>query len=68
MKNFHKAIKRAMLACKNSGFSIDDCFPEVRKSIVSGKGRKSSIVDYRLTRYACYFKALNFTCITKKAS
>ncbi len=51
-ENFHKVIRRAMLACKNSGFSIDDCFPEVRKSIVSGKGRKSSVIDYQLTRYA----------------
>ena len=33
-ENFHKVIKRAMLACKNSGFDIDDCFPEVRKSII----------------------------------
>jgi DNA-damage-inducible protein D len=48
-----------MLACKNSGFSIDDCFPEVRKSIVSGKGRKSSVVDYQLTRYACYLIVQN---------
>jgi DNA-damage-inducible protein D len=53
-ENFHKVVKRAMLACKNSGFSIDDCFPEVRKSITSGKGRKSSVVDYRLNRYACH--------------
>ena len=58
-ENFHKVIKRAMLACKNSGFSIDDCFPEVRKSIISGKGRKSSVVDYRLTRYACYLIVQN---------
>jgi DNA-damage-inducible protein D len=52
-------IKRAMLACKNSGFSIDDCFPEVRKSIISGKGRKSSVIDYRLARYACYLIVQN---------
>ncbi|MDR1806127.1 MAG: DNA damage-inducible protein D [Clostridium sp.] len=58
-ENFHKVIKRAMLACKNSGYSINDCFPEVRKSIVSGKGRKSNIVDYKLTRYACYLIVQN---------
>lgn len=58
-ENFHKVVKRAMLACKNSGFSIDDCFPEVRKSIISGKGRKSSVVDYRLNRYACYLIVQN---------
>jgi DNA-damage-inducible protein D len=48
-----------MLACKNSGFAVDDCFPEVRKSIISGKGRKSSVVDYCLTRYACYLIVQN---------
>ncbi|MDR1247305.1 MAG: DNA damage-inducible protein D [Clostridiales Family XIII bacterium] len=58
-ENFHKVVKRAMLACKNSGFNIDDCFPEVGKSITSGKGRKSSIIDYRLTRYACYLIVQN---------
>jgi DNA-damage-inducible protein D len=50
-ENFHKVVKRAMLACKNSGFEINDCFPDVRKSIISGKGRESTVVDYRLTRY-----------------
>jgi len=58
-ENFHKVIKRAMLACKNSGFNIDDCFPEVRKSIISGKGRKSSVIDFRLMRYACYLIVQN---------
>ena len=58
-ENFHKVIKRAMLACKNSGYSIDDCFPEVRKSIISGKGRKSFVIDYCLTRYACYLIVQN---------
>jgi DNA-damage-inducible protein D len=58
-ENFHRVIKRAMLACQNSGFSIGDCFPDVRKSIISGKGRKSTVVDYRLTRYACYLIVQN---------
>ena len=48
-----------MLACKNSGYKIEDCFPDVRKSIISGKGRKSSVIDYRLTRYACYLIVQN---------
>jgi len=58
-ENFSKVIKRAMLACQNSGYSIDDCFPEVRKSIISGKGKKSEIIDYKLTRYACYLIVQN---------
>jgi DNA-damage-inducible protein D len=58
-ENFHKVIKRAMLACKNSGYSIEYCFPEVRKPIISGKGRKSFAIDYNLTRYACYLIVQN---------
>ena len=30
-ENFAKVIKRAMIACENSGHSIPDDFPEVRK-------------------------------------
>lgn len=58
-ENFHKVIKYAMSACKNSNNNINDCFPEVRKPIISGKGRKSYIIDYKLNRYACYLIAQN---------
>ena len=58
-ENFHKVIKRAMIACETSNNSVDDCFPEVRKSIISGKGRESFIVDYNLNRYACYLIVQN---------
>ena len=58
-ENFRKVIDKAMIACENSGFSIKDCFPDVRKSIISGKGRKSIIKDYKLNRYACYLIAQN---------
>lgn len=58
-ENFHKVIKTAQIACKISQQSVEDCFPEVRKSIISGKGKKSSIVDYKLNRYACYLIVMN---------
>ena len=58
-ENFHKVIKTAQIACKISQQSVADCFPEVRKSIISGKGRKSEIIDYKLTRYACYLIVMN---------
>ena len=48
-----------MMACKNSNNIIDDHFPEVRKSIISGKGKKSEITDYKLSRYACYLIVQN---------
>ncbi|MBD5131765.1 MAG: DNA damage-inducible protein D [Clostridiales bacterium] len=58
-ENFHKVIKTAQIACKISQQSVADCFPEVKKSITSGKGRISSIIDYKLNRYACYLIVMN---------
>ena len=58
-ENFHMVIKRAMLACQNSGFSIDDHFPDVRKMVAIGSKTKRSLTDYRLTRYACYLIVQN---------
>lgn len=58
-ENFHKVIKRAMIACETSNNNVADCFPEVRKSIISGKGRESFVIDYNLNRYACYLIVQN---------
>lgn len=58
-ENFHKVIKSAMIACEKSNFNVNDCFPEVRKSIISGKGRQSFVIDYKLNRYACYLIVQN---------
>ena len=30
-ENFQNVIKRAMIACENSGHSVEDDFPELRK-------------------------------------
>ena len=32
-ENFKKVIDRAILACKNSGFDVNDHFPDVRKMV-----------------------------------
>lgn len=58
-ENFHKVIKRAMIACKNSNHDVEQCFPEVRKTSKMPKGGTKSIVDYELTRYACYLIVQN---------
>lgn len=58
-ENFKKVIEKGKIACKNSGMSIKDCFPDIRKPIISGKGKEEFIEDYKLTRYACYLIAQN---------
>jgi len=58
-RNFQKVIDRAMLACKNSGFSVSDHFVEVNKMIKLAKTAEKRVVDYKCTRYACYLIVQN---------
>ncbi|MCL2403137.1 MAG: DNA damage-inducible protein D [Coriobacteriia bacterium] len=58
-ENFSKVIDKAMLACKNSGYSITNHFADVRKMVKLGSGAEKSVTDYRLTRYACYLIVQN---------
>ena len=58
-KNFHKVIKRAIIACETSNNSIEEQFPEVRKLSKFGNGSMQEILNYKLTRYACYLIVQN---------
>lgn len=58
-ENFAKVIDRAKLACQNSGFEINDHFPEVRKTIKMPKNATKNVLDYELSRYACYLIVQN---------
>ena len=58
-QNFERIIEKAKITCENSGISIKDCFTDVSKPIISGKGKEELIQDYKLTRYACYVIAQN---------
>ena len=57
-ENFSKVINRAMIACENSGHAIAYDFPEVRKIVEAGVTKKP-ILDYELSRYACYLIVQN---------
>lgn len=57
-RNFEKVLDRAKLACKNSGYEVIDHFAEVSKIVEAGATSKP-IIDYRLTRYACYLIVQN---------
>ena len=58
-ENFAKVIDRAKLACNNSGFEIRDHFPEVRKMVEIGSNTVRELLDYELSRYACYLIVQN---------
>ena len=58
-ENFEKVINKAKDACENSGITVIDHFPDVRKTIQMPKGAEKTILDYKLTRYACYLIAQN---------
>ncbi len=49
-ENFSNVIGRAMIACENSGHSVSDEFPEVRKIVEAGATTKPR-KDYELSRY-----------------
>ena len=57
--NFKKVIDKAKISCKVSGNDVRDCFADVGKSIISGKGKIDVIEDYHLNRYACYLIVQN---------
>ena len=58
-ERFSNAIKNAKIACKKSGYDINDHFPEVGKMVQIGSKTKRKLLDYKLSRYACYLIVLN---------
>ena len=57
-ENFHEAIKRAMISCETAKMPVESYFREVTKIVNSGVASKP-VIDYKLTRYACYLIAQN---------
>ena len=53
-ENFEKVINKAKDACENSGISVFEQFPDVRKLAKRANNTEIEIKDYKLTRYACY--------------
>jgi len=58
-EKFHEAIKRAKLTCISTGQSVPDHFPGAGKMVGTGSKTKRKIVDYHLSRFACYLIAQN---------
>ena len=58
-ENFYKVINKAIIACKSSNKNDLEHFLEVRKPIIGGNGNIQNVIDYRLSRYACYLIVQN---------
>ena len=58
-RSINDLIERAKVACKESKYKIDDHFAVQRKMINLAKGATRNVVDYKLSRYACYLIVMN---------
>ncbi len=58
-ENFEKVLNKAKRTCLNSGQDITNHFPDIRKMVKIGSKTIRGVIDYRLSRYACYLIAQN---------
>lgn len=56
---FNNVINNAKIACKKSNYECEEHFSQVGKMIELAKEAKRTILDYKLSRYACYLIVQN---------
>jgi len=58
-RSINDLIEKAKIACQESNYNINDHFAEQRKMIKLAKGAIRKVLDYKLSRYACYLIVQN---------
>ena len=66
-EHFAKVINKAKISCKLSGVNVDDHFPVIGKTIKMPKGATKEVIDYKLSRYACYLIVQNASPVRHKS-
>ena len=66
-ENFAEAIGRAIESCKTLNVNVDDHFPVIGKTIKMPKGATKEVIDYKLSRYACYLIVQNASPVRHKS-
>lgn len=58
-RRFEQTIARAHESCTQSGNEVEHHFASAGKMITLGKGGTREVVDFHLSRFACYLIAQN---------
>ena len=58
-RSINDLIKRAKVACKESDNNIHNHFAVQRKMVDIGSNTQREVLDYKLSRYACYLIVMN---------
>ena len=58
-RSINDLIERAKVACKESKYNEDDHFALYRKMVGIGSKTQRKVIDYKLSRYACYLIVMN---------
>ncbi len=58
-QKFINVIENAKISCKQSNFIIDEHFTQVGKTSKMPNGGVKKLLDYKLSRYACYLIVQN---------
>ena len=58
-RKFDRVIKKAEAACNGSDYNLSDHFVFKDKMVSIGSNTTRKIIDYKLSRYACYLIVMN---------